>query len=126
MNELVRSMLRKAAAQADCSRRQVGAMLVAPGGLVLGVGYNGLPTGSCSAGACPRGLLSYDEIPAFSDYRGNCNAIHAEVMAIQRATRLTPFPADTVCYVTCQPCPDCAAVLVDVGVQRVEIVSLDG
>lgn len=41
----------------DCTRRQVGAVLLDQGHRVIGCGYNGGPSGgeSCLAGECPRG-----------------------------------------------------------------------
>lgn len=41
----------------DCTRRQVGAVLLDQGHRVIGCGYNGGPVGgeSCLAGECPRG-----------------------------------------------------------------------
>lgn len=100
----VESLLRDASGKADCRRRQVGAVLVGTCGSVHGIGWNALPDGSCTAGECPRGLLSYDEVPASSDYRGNCVAVHAEVRAIREAG------AHALCgtmFITDEPCPGC-------------------
>lgn len=46
------------AARADCTRRQVGAVILDSEHRVLSVGYNGAPSGApgcASDGACPRG-----------------------------------------------------------------------
>lgn len=100
----IRLLLARASSQADCRRRRVGAVLVGTCGSVHGIGWNGLPSGSCLAGECPRGLLSYDEVPASSDYRGNCEAVHAEVAAIRAAKE------HALCgtmFITDEPCPGC-------------------
>ena len=56
-------------------------------GRVLSVGWNGLDDGSCLAGKCPRGLLSYGELPPNAPYTGNCPAIHAEESRKREALR---------------------------------------
>lgn len=102
--ESVEALLGAASGQADCRRRQVGAVLVGTCGSVHGIGWNALPVGSCTAGECPRGLLSYDEVPASSDYTGNCTAVHAEVRAIREAG------VHALCgtmFITDEPCPGC-------------------
>lgn len=45
------------AMRGDCTRRQVGAVLLDQGHRVIGCGYNGGPVGgaSCLGGECPRG-----------------------------------------------------------------------
>lgn len=47
----------------DCTRRQVGALIVGPDKRIWGMGYNGADPGgkSCLAGDCPRGLHYRDE-----------------------------------------------------------------
>lgn len=97
--------------RADCRRRRVGAIVVSPEHRIIGTGYNGVRTGSegCLQGACPRGLLSYDQIAEFSDYSdpkspGYCISTHAEENAKQQAG-LGCHGATM--YVTCQPCPAC-------------------
>lgn len=53
-----------ASKRADCTRRQVGAVIVAADGSIVSTGYNGLPSGrpGClTAGACPRGQMSYPD-----------------------------------------------------------------
>lgn len=120
----------KAVAQrADCRRRRVGAVLVSAERRVLSTGYNGAPPGhpGCLEGHCPRGLLTYEQVRAASDYDtgpGRCISVHAEVNAVLFArTDLR----GTTCYVTHQPCPSCRKVLLGAGVARaVWSESLDG
>lgn len=93
------------ATRADCTRSSVGAILVNAQQEVRGTGYNGAPSGvpGClSAGACPRGQLSYGDCAANSDY-ANCIGDHAERNAIRHATDLV----GATLYTTRAPCPAC-------------------
>jgi len=111
------------ATRADCTRRQVGAVCVGPDHRVHGTGYNGAPPGApgcASAGACPRGQLTYGQVPASADYTsgpGACIARHAEVNAVEFLP--VEFRAGVTVYVTDEPCPDCRAFLTRSGVARV-------
>jgi dCMP deaminase len=107
------------ATRADCTRSAVGAILVNAAHEVRGTGYNGAPAGvpGClSAGACPRGLLAYSELPANSDY-ANCTADHAERNAI-RHTRPEERLGATL-YTTRAPCPACWTLIRASGIARV-------
>lgn len=110
-----------AALRADCTRRQVGAVIVAPDGSVVATGYNGLAAGlpGClSAGACPRGRLTYAEQAADVGYESSgCRAVHAEVNAIIRAGRDRCVGATI--YVTDEPCFHCSVVIEGAGIGRV-------
>lgn len=107
--------------RADCRRRQVGAILVADDNRVLSIGYNGTDPGKpgCLSGACPRGLLSYDEQPAFGSY-SNCISRHAE----ENALRNVPggpdivWEKDPTMYVTDEPCDNCRTLMADAGVMK--------
>ncbi|WP_369190133.1 cytidine/deoxycytidylate deaminase family protein [Streptomyces sp. R08] len=113
---------RWAATRADCTRAQVGAVLVSREHRVS-IGYNGLPAGipgCASAGNCPRGKLSSGECPPDSDY-ANCAADHAEYNAITRA-RPEDRPGATL-YVTRKPCPACTTLIVSAGIRRVVVAS---
>lgn len=105
-------------ARADCRRRKVGAVIIDPDSkVVLATGYNGTVRGAagCLAGACPRGLLSYDQQPAMGDY-SNCISKHAEVNAhsyLERSSR------GLWMYVNQKVCPDCLSFLRDRGYDRV-------
>ena len=104
------------AVRSTCTRRRVGAVLVCDRShRIIATGYNGAPAGMdhCVDGACPRGRKTYDEQPAFAPYN-DCIAWHAERNAVQQF--LLTFPDrealdGLTMYVTCQPCPDCAALL---------------
>ncbi|MDG4783240.1 dCMP deaminase family protein [Micromonospora sp. WMMD961] len=112
------------AARADCTRRQVGAVVVRDHRIV-GTGYNGAPSGvpGClTAGACPRGRLSYDQLAADSSY-SNCVAVHAEANALLRAG----FEASrgAVLYITDPPCHECSRLIAAAGIARVVTPDLE-
>lgn len=109
-------------ARADCRRRKVGAVIVGTDHRVLEVGYNGAPPGhpGCLEGACPRGLLTYDEVAAHADYSqpgtpGYCIALHAEINAIILAGRAA---RGATIYVTDEPCPNCRKAIMGAGIVR--------
>lgn len=106
------------ARRADCRRCQVGAIVVSADDRYSQPGRNGLPSkqGSCQGGDCPRGLLSYDQVPADAPY-SQCRALHAEVNALLYADA-SRIVGGTM-YVTRKPCPDCAKVLAGSGISRV-------
>jgi dCMP deaminase len=109
------------ALRGDCTRSQVGAVLVRQDHTVASIGYNGVAPGEngCLAGACPRGRLSYHEFPAGLPYDsgpGFCIARHAEWNALANMR-----PGDTArsCYVTKRPCANCQSALIAHGLQRI-------
>lgn len=110
------------ATRADCTRRQVGAVILDIDNRLIATGYNGAPSGrpGClTDNACPRGQLSYEEVQEFSDYRrgpGTCIAAHAELNALLYAR--TSCKGSTV-YVTARPCPECLAALDAAKVHRI-------
>ena len=113
---------------ADCTRAQVGAIIVAKSGhSVLGLGYNGLPRGvpGCGTeGNCPRGRLSTEDCARDSDY-ANCAADHAERNAIRDALDVKGIHPDelrdSTLYVTRKPCPACTTLITAVGIGRVVV-----
>lgn len=102
---------------AKCTRRGVGAVLIAPGGSTIATGRNGAPPGfrECTDGGCPRGrkhevLTAFGStvIQPYSDYNtpgpGFCVSSHAEDNAILRAgTRA----AGALLAITDRPCASC-------------------
>ena len=108
--------------RADCRRRKVGAVLVGTDNRILEVGYNGAPSGhpGCLDGHCPRGLLSYEETAAMTDYSdptspAYCIALHAEVNALLIAGRAA---RGATMYITDEPCPNCRKAMMGAGVVR--------
>jgi dCMP deaminase len=109
------------ATRADCTRAQVGAVLVNDRNRVRSVGYNGLLPGipgCATAGNCPRGRLDVAECARDSDY-ANCAATHAERNAIEHADP-AELPGSTL-YVTRKPCPACSTLITAAGIKRVVV-----
>jgi dCMP deaminase len=108
--------------RADCRRRQHGALVVDVDHRIVGQGYNGSPPGEpgCLLGACPRGLLNYDELKTMSSYDsgpGRCISTHAETNAIIDAGR-EKCKAATI-YITGEPCPGCRKTIAAAGITRI-------
>jgi dCMP deaminase len=133
-------------ARGDCTRRQVGAVLVDPITKdLIETGYNGAPAGmpGClSAGACPRGrhyltvrdpgeYCGWDEcacgavwpcdeaVAPGSSYDtgpGACIAIHAEANALLRAGKKA---RGALLYLTTEPCGGCMKLIRGAGVLHV-------
>lgn len=119
--------------RADCTRRQVGAVLMDTGHRIVATGYNGAPSGDpgcLTAGACPRGRASVEEVPGFdqpgaSSYDlgpGTCIALHAEQNALLRAS-WDEMDGATL-YITCEPCAGCLRMIQGTPIAR--IVTPDG
>ncbi len=107
-----------ASKRGDCTRSQVGAVIVlmASDYHLTSLGYNGVGFGEpgCLSGACPRGRLSYDQLPSTSDY-SNCISTHAEINAFYNARFEVEF---STVYVTREPCDDCHFFLSGEGISR--------
>jgi dCMP deaminase len=108
-------------ARADCTRRKVGALVVF-GDRIVSTGYNGAPSGEpgcLTAGACPRGRRSKEDVTPGSSYdtgAGACIALHAEQNAILRAGREC---RGAILYLTDHPCDGCARLIKGAGFDRV-------
>lgn len=119
--------------RADCTRRQVGAVIVDRNHRIVSTGYNGAPAGEpgcASARACPRGRLTREEMPSYADGNqdfSNCIAIHAEDNALRYAKTHpahdhgTPetWLGELTLYTTSEPCRPCSELIVDAGIVRV-------
>jgi dCMP deaminase len=85
----------------------------------MATGYNGAPSGApgcLTAGACPRGRLTYSERPPGGTY-GDCIATHAERNALDEAGRRGTIGATL--YITRAPCGDCETAIWFSGIKRV-------
>lgn len=86
-------------ARGDCSRRQIGAVLVNGDHRIVSTGYNGVPPNAdgCLAKPCER-VAKATKCPGYSD----CRSVHAEANAIlyagvAGATGATLYISDTPC-----------------------------
>lgn len=117
------------ALRADCTRRKVGAVLMAPDHSIVSTGYNGGYSGgpSCLAGECPRGRLTKEQLAPNSDYSsgaGTCIALHAEWNALLRAS-WADMRFSTM-YITCRPCHICETLIDGTPIGRIVFFEDDG
>lgn len=110
--------------RAECRRRKNAAIFTIDNRIVA-AGYNGSEPGqpSCLDGACPRGLLTYDEVASLTSYtegRGQCGARHAEVNGIADAERRGISLVGATAYITSEPCQWCKDAMFSAGVGRAE------
>jgi len=117
------ALAKTVATRADCTRRQVGAVLMTPDHSIVATGYNGAPAGEkgcLTASACPRGRMSTEAVEPGSSYdtgAGACIAIHAEQNALLRATWDDMFGATL--YITDEPCDGCWRMIRATPIQMV-------
>ena len=111
------------ATRADCTRRQVGAVILDQDWRVLSVGYNGAPSGApgcLTMGACPRGRQNAAQVAPGSSYdtgAGSCIAVHAEANAIMYADPIRRRGG--LLAITDEPCDGCRRLIAGSGVARV-------
>lgn len=107
------------AARADCSRRQVGAILVNKHNRHRGSGYNGGPAKglSCLKGECPRGRSDVAPGSSYDTGAGTCIAIHAEQNLVLDTSM--EERRDGTIYITDEPCDGCFRMITGSGVIRV-------
>lgn len=86
-----------------CKRRQVGAVIVSPLGQIMSTGYNGTPRGT-------------DNTCEDCEGKTRQYVLHAELNAILYAQG--SLMGCTI-YVTTAPCSQCAAVIMQKGINRV-------
>lgn len=126
-DEFYIEIAKTASLRADCTRSKVGAVLVSPDHRTS-LGYNGAPSGApgcLTENACPRGRLSYDELPPLDgNYNQNCIAIHAERNAIIRSA--PEIRNGATLYVTRSPCRDCQLFALANGIKRFVWLTPDG
>lgn len=107
--------------RAACTRRQVGAVIIDDAKRIVATGYNGTEPGAleCVDGACPRGRFTHEQIPGFLGNAGHpvkCIAQHAErnaidwVLLTNTDTAAEYILRAATLYISCEPCPDCAAL----------------
>lgn len=106
--------------RADCTRRQVGSIIVRDY-RIISTGYNGTPhkIKNCSEGGCLRcRKRDNGEIKGY-EYEESCVCIHAEQNAIIQAAYHGSSTRGTTLYTTANPCSSCAKILANAGIIRV-------
>jgi dCMP deaminase len=103
-----------------CAKRQYMATIVDEYGYVVGVGYNGVPSGftHCIDGGCPR--FERGSIPGTS--YDDCLSNHAEANAIMNSFGRDTLRGATL-YVNGEPCFTCAKLICNTGIGRVVYTS---
>lgn len=104
--------------RADCSRRQVGAVVVRDRRIVS-TGYNGSPPGgaSCLQGECPRAASDVLPGSSYDTGPGSCVAVHAELNALLYAG-VDGCKGSTL-YCTDKPCDGCSKIIKASGIEVV-------
>ena len=115
------SIAEAVAARADCSRAQVGAVIMTADMRIVATGYNGAPSGTpgcLTSGACPRATVGKDYGSSYDTGPGACISIHAEANAIIRAS-WTDMEGSTL-TTTKRPCDGCWKLIRATPLARVE------
>lgn len=105
--------------RADCSRRQVGAV-IAKDYRIVSTGYNGAPAGKpgcLTDSMCPRARSDAPPMSSYDTGPGACIAVHAEANALLYASRDGCVGA--VLYCTDQPCQGCKRLIAGAGIKAV-------
>lgn len=124
-DEYFLGIARAVAARADCTRRQVGAVIVV-NQRIIATGYNGAPAGQpgcLTDRACPRGRYGFDVVPPGGSYDepgvSECIAIHAEANALLHADGNLTIGATIYC--TDEPCAGCTKLIQGARISRVVV-----
>lgn len=123
--------------RSTCSRRNNGAVIATPSGVVLSTGYNGSLSGrphcihecDCDDEFIVERLIGYSEkvdnrdlhaksCPAHPE-NGCTLAVHAEANAVYFAARNGVSVEGADIYCTTEPCVKCAEAIVQSGIKRV-------
>lgn len=102
--------------RSTCIRRKVGAVIVKDK-RIIATGYNGAPSGlkHCYELGCMREKLN---IPSGQNHE-LCRGIHAEQNAIIQAAMYGVSIYEATIYVTCNPCVQCAKMIINSGIKKV-------
>lgn len=104
----------------ECSRRQVGAVIVDAQNRIVGAGYNGTYRGgpNCLQGACPRALSNVESGSSYDTGPGACIAVHAELNALLDVSDRKRLESSEL-YVTAAPCQGCLKILRNTQIYRI-------
>ena len=107
IHEYLMSIAREAAKRSTCTSHHPTGAVAAISGRVVMTGYNGVPSGMqhCDDAGCVR----------MSDGK-HAYLLHAEENLVAQAARYQIKLLGVTVYCTHQPCPHCAAMLVQAGV----------
>lgn len=95
-------------ARGDCIRSQVGAVALSEDHMLIGIGYNGSPSGKpgcLSDNACPRAFSDVKPGSSYDTGPGTCIALHAEQNLIAHSYWRDLI--NSTLYVTREPCGGC-------------------
>ena len=107
---------RMAALRANCSRRQVAAVIVHDH-RIISTGYNGTPRGvkNCFEGGCARCAGTAPSGASLEE----CVCVHAEQNAICQAAYHGIRTAGASIYITLSPCLTCCKLIINAGIREV-------
>ena len=102
-----------------CSKRQYFSVIVGTDKRVVGVGYNGAPSGvrHCIDGGCPRGLSNVASGSPYDTPDGFCVAQHAEAGALLHSDPQRRKGGTLI--VNGPPCLECARLIASSGIVKV-------
>lgn len=103
-NKEAKAMALEMAKQSLCKKRQVGACITDPHGLIIGQGFNHNPTDE-ECEDCDGNTLS--------------DVVHAEVAAIKNMHSIN---SAAIIYVTHEPCENCTRAIMEAGIIHIVIV----
>jgi dCMP deaminase len=102
-----------AAKQSRARKRQVGAVIVLPTGLIA-IGFNGTP-----AGFDNKCEWQCEDGKGYDTGKTKPEVIHAERNALDKLTRQGAASEGAILFVTTAPCIECAKSLAAVGIKEV-------
>lgn len=100
-----------------CRSKQVGAVLVKDG-RILGIGYNGTPSGCVHCSQLFSSNFDRDEHHKWSKE----NELHAEQNLLAFSAKEGISTKDTQLFVTLSPCIDCAKLIYSAGIKEIYYV----
>ena len=99
------AMARSCTLASKAVRKKVGCVVV-KNGQVISNGFNGTPSGFDNT--CEVNDVTKPEV------------LHAESNALMKLAQSTNSSTGSTMYLTCSPCFDCAKLIIQAGVQRVD------
>ena len=115
-DEYFMNIAQEVSKRANCSRRQIGAVLVKDK-QIISTGYNGTPKGikNCNEWACER---CGSDTPSGTNLV-KCSCCHAEENSIVQAALHGMHTKGSVLYTTFTACTQCAKMIINAGIIKV-------